>query len=140
MPTVRSKDELAALFEDAWLLAELAAASADRRMVPQLIALAEDILAWRNRADDAPESPSVAGADPRDMLDELEKRLARQRDVVARLVNTGGQECIALGRELLRLMQEAVEIARRQHRLAATAERDPQVWRRFLTTEPDQTA
>jgi hypothetical protein len=43
-----TEQELQAIFEEIWQLAERAAASDDRQLAPRLFELADEITAWRN--------------------------------------------------------------------------------------------
>jgi hypothetical protein len=143
-------EDLDELFEEAWQLVELAAATPDRHLVPRLLELAEDIAVWRSQLEsEAPDAQFSAGTSllieaPQGRqyrvasedhytnrilslldsfaanLSEMEARVSRQRLIVDRLERMGSRRSIEQGRRLLQLMEAATEITRRNRSLLET--------------------
>ena len=130
MPTAEEEQE--GIFEEAWLLAELAAASEDHHLAPLLFQLAEDMAVrphlLRDEADD-PLAPirtcdlHSGSNDPmpsagreqmaaRRRLREAEERVSRQSSVVDRLELIGNPEFLALARSVLCVLEACLETKR----------------------------
>jgi len=117
------------LFEETWNVAELAAMSADRHLVPRLLEVAHDILAWRNhRVRDASNAPAAAPISPSRSelllpttmpgeqmlrLCRMEELIARQSEIVDRLERLGNQPSVEAAYTLLLNMQESLAVMRR---------------------------
>lgn len=141
MSKAPSETALDEFFEEVWQLAELAAGSEDRHLAPHLFELAEHI-AWASQPEGDASDLSVARPDPQLIeasqgfrqgtaledhdgdgssarLDIMAERLSRQRMVVSRMERIGQRRSIELAYQLLRLMQDSIEITR--YRLAVSA-------------------
>lgn len=137
MRKARSDGDLADFFAEASRAAEMAAACKDnRRLVPQLVELAEEILAWRNQPTNEADDIAIAEPAPlassthlkfsdetlldwekwqtarRRCLRDMELSLMRQKSIVQRLELIAGSRSAEIGCGLLRVMQDAMETVR----------------------------